>query len=110
MQAVRRDSAETLHELVALGCGFVAYLMLYLNVLMGSIAALAFLLAWAPYAALRPKAILDALLKQQHIVVWALPMLAMASLVWSQNFGATFRHGLQMTGTVIVAILLARLL
>lgn len=99
-----------LETLLASACAALALLCVYLNARYGAIAALLFLLSFAPYAMLRPGAAITALVPRRNLVLpWLLPALVLASVVWSINPQASLRHGVQMTGTVAVAILLARL-
>lgn len=92
-------------DTMRLSCG-IALVALALEPIVGTLAALCFLLAGLLLMALRPaEAILD-LVDFRWVMV--MPLFCMASVLWSDAPAATLRSGIQLTLTVAFAILLAR--
>jgi exopolysaccharide production protein ExoQ len=86
--------------------GFVAVLSLQFVPMIGTLAALVFMVSALALVARRPKAIPVELLDQAGLcvlVVWCL-----MSVLWSDFPANTLRHGLQLALTVVFAIALAQ--
>ena len=90
---------------IELWFGAASLAALVLVPILNSPAAFGFLLAGIVVLALRPTATLTALLAHRRLLV--LPVFCTLSVLWSQVPALSFRFGLQLTATFVIAIVLA---
>ncbi|MGJ8583310.1 MAG: O-antigen ligase family protein [Marinosulfonomonas sp.] len=74
----------------------------------GSIAAAIYLLAGLCLIALHPTEILSTMIRQWYLLL--LPFYCMTSAIWSNYPAISFRFGIQLTITFVIALVLARLM
>lgn len=85
---------------------FLSLTCLNLAIGLGPILLVGFLGAWTMYALAWPARSIDHMLRT--LLPWAFPLLALASLLWSQAPMATTRHALQLLTVTGFGILMAR--
>ena len=106
---MRFVAAARVEPVLAGCCGLACLVAAFLTGYAGTLGALAFVLSWLPYVAVFPRRALSVLTRGPGFVIWMIPVLALASIAWSDSAAATAWYGVQLAVTVAVAVLLARL-